>query len=135
MSVSGAVVFCDDIRIENNGKHILIGVYGSDLVPENIPSSFPISLWMRLEGLPIGRAPFHLEIDLPGVEENLTIKGDGELQDNSRPALIVLHHLPFKLGSPGDIICRFSVAGGPHVEIGRLAVSPPTSRNDEAKKR
>ena len=31
------IVICDDVRREDNGKHILVGVYGADIVPGALP--------------------------------------------------------------------------------------------------
>lgn len=36
-------LLCDDIRREDNGKMILIGVYGRNLVPSSFPATFVIS--------------------------------------------------------------------------------------------
>lgn len=38
----GFTVFCDDVRTEDNGKQILIGVYGNDMVVGQFPHSQPL---------------------------------------------------------------------------------------------
>jgi hypothetical protein len=39
---SGYTIFCDDVRHENTGKQILIGVYNGDLVVESLPALLPV---------------------------------------------------------------------------------------------
>ncbi|MGB3583235.1 MAG: hypothetical protein WBA40_19295 [Roseiarcus sp.] len=42
-----AVIICDDIRQEMNGKQILIGVYGNAIIVPSMPFSIPLSVWME----------------------------------------------------------------------------------------
>lgn len=128
MAIIADTVFCDDIRTENNGKHILIGVYGSDLVPGAMPSAFPIALWIRVEGVPLGKAAFRLEIEMPGGNNNVVLQGEGERRDSDRPVIMVFNQIPCTLERYGNIICRLSVADSEPIEIGRLAVSQPPSQ-------
>lgn len=41
------VLLCDDVRREVNGKQIIIGVYGDDILLPLFPISIPLCLWMR----------------------------------------------------------------------------------------
>jgi hypothetical protein len=42
-----AVVVCDDVRRENNGKEIIIGVYGSDIVVQSYPALLSPTFWVQ----------------------------------------------------------------------------------------
>jgi hypothetical protein len=68
MTASFDTIFCDDIRVENNGKLILVGVYGTDIIlglPEN---PIPLAIWVRFFGLS------------PGTHKNtISFKFNGEL--------------------------------------------------------
>jgi hypothetical protein len=44
---------CDDIRQENNGKKILIGVY-DDIMVQSLPTSISLCFWMRFKDPPLG---------------------------------------------------------------------------------
>jgi hypothetical protein len=57
-----AVVTCDDIRLEQNNKHILIGVYNGALVVAGFPTEIPLSWWIQL--LPEKAGNFELEVQL-----------------------------------------------------------------------
>jgi len=42
-------LLCDDVRREMNGKQIIIGVYGDDVVLPRFPISISLCLWMRFK--------------------------------------------------------------------------------------
>lgn len=49
--MTASVIFADDIRSEDSGKALLVGVYGSDLViSDPAPTPFPINTWVRITG-------------------------------------------------------------------------------------
>ena len=68
MTASFDTIFCDDIRVENTGKLILVGVYGTDIIlglPEN---PIPLAIWVRFFGLN------------PGTHKNtISFRFNGEL--------------------------------------------------------
>jgi hypothetical protein len=47
-----AVVVCDDVRHESNGKDIIIGVYGSDAIVPSYPALLRPSFWVQFQDLP-----------------------------------------------------------------------------------
>ena len=69
MQIKARTVFCDDIRTEENGKAILVGVYMVDLVPDTLPDRFPLSIWINATGFESGKHPFAIKIAFPGVAE------------------------------------------------------------------
>ncbi len=64
MSVHGTIIFCDDIRTENNGKLILIGVYGDSLIPAALPQALGLSVHVRLWDLPAGHHNFSVSVSV-----------------------------------------------------------------------
>ena len=69
-------VICDDVRIENNGKQIIIGIYtGKIIIPvKEFPSEgFPffISLWIPFYISEAGSAI--IEIKIEGLEDDFPI--------------------------------------------------------------
>lgn len=64
---TSAVVQCDDIRVEQNGKFILIGVYTGTVVVTGFPAELATSWWIQLFPEKIGK--FEIEIQV--------IKDDG----------------------------------------------------------
>jgi hypothetical protein len=42
-------LLCDDVRHEFNGKQIIIGVYGDNILVPSLPTSITLCLWMRFK--------------------------------------------------------------------------------------
>jgi hypothetical protein len=42
-----SVLLCDDIRREDNGKAILVGVYSGDIVIPIVPATLGLHLWLQ----------------------------------------------------------------------------------------
>ena len=129
MSISAEAIFCDDIRVEDNGKFILIGVYGSDLVPGRMPNQFPLSIFVRATGLPVGPSKFRLEMVMPGGKVTSVVEGEGfRDSNNTRPVIMVFPSLHCEIEKYGDLVCRLSIDGAEPEEIGRLPIVPPAVR-------
>ena len=47
MKIYNAIV-CDEVRKEDNGKHIILGVYPIDVLVTDIPTIISLVLWMQL---------------------------------------------------------------------------------------
>jgi hypothetical protein len=52
-------IICEDVRIERNGKQIIIGVYSSDIIVPETPALVPIMLWLQIDD--VGREPEEYE--------------------------------------------------------------------------
>ena len=44
-----SAVVCDEVRREQNGKDIIIGAYGGDILIDSFPITLALSLWISLE--------------------------------------------------------------------------------------
>jgi hypothetical protein len=60
------VVFCDDARVENNGKLILVGVYPGNILMAHFPFTMRLSGLIRIWNLPIGHHTFTFVVSAPG---------------------------------------------------------------------
>jgi hypothetical protein len=124
MSVSASFIFCDDIRIENNGKLIFVGVYPEDLVPGVLPQRLALSVWARLFGVPVGQHGLHFAV---GVNGKIQMEADFSLvvNEGNLAAHITLVGLPLELTDFGHI--ALEVTGFPDDEAIRaeLPVVPP----------
>lgn len=47
MKVENAII-CDDVRKEDNGKHLIIGVYPNNMLVPKFPATLAPSLWIQL---------------------------------------------------------------------------------------
>jgi Family of unknown function (DUF6941) len=61
------VVVCDDARQEDNGKTILIGIYGEDYIVPRFPVGVSLCFWIRFE--PTTTGEIELDFRLKGGDE------------------------------------------------------------------
>lgn len=110
MGLSASIIFCDDIRIEANGKHILVGVYLANLVPAALPQSLALSIWVRLRGLVAGVHNVSFKVTANGVTQ---VEADVSItvQDGDALSHMSLIGLPIHLTHQGKI--TFSLSGLP----------------------
>lgn len=124
MPISATFIFCDDIRIENNGKLIFVGVYPEDLVPGILPQRLSLSLWARLFGVPVGQHNLHFAVGVNGTNQ---MEADFSLvvNEGNQAAHLTLVGLPVDLTDFGQV--TLTVTGFPDGETVRaeLPVVPP----------
>lgn len=103
MNITAYGIICDDIRREDNGKLLVIGAYDGGFVPGSIPSQFPLSLWLTLYGIGVGKHKFKLEVKFP---EGSRFETDGELDvlDDVTPASMFFVGFPAAISSVGEIV-------------------------------
>jgi hypothetical protein len=61
IGIFGSVVVCDDIRREDNGKHILVGTYSSEIVFAGLPSAVQLRALIEYQAPTEGEAPLNFE--------------------------------------------------------------------------
>ena len=72
-----AVILADEIRKEDNGKAIIIGVYSGDILFPSFPAQKKFGIWLEVEFGPVKR-PSHKMVDF-------RLKITGEAQPFCRP--------------------------------------------------
>ncbi|ANL45820.1 hypothetical protein AMC87_CH01095 [Rhizobium phaseoli] len=120
-----STVFCDDIRIENSGKHIIVGAYPSGIAhPGGLPDTVEFMVWLQIFGLPLGKR--HLEFALvpPGGREVL-FSSEAGVNVDWLPVTAPLGPFSIPIEKFGDIEAYVSVDGGPRVKVGALNINPP----------
>ena len=79
-------IVCDDVRMENNGKWLIIGMYTPDLAVPQIPVVLPtISFFSWLESDRPGNFPFRMKLE---QLESGTVMAEGmSVMQYARPGL------------------------------------------------
>lgn len=73
---------CDQVRQEINGKFLLIGVYTNGIVLPQIPTTFPLGVWLLLECDRLGIIKFKFRARMPEHNvELLYIEGEADIVD------------------------------------------------------
>lgn len=136
VSIQNALV-CDDIRTEDTGKAILIGIYTGSINLKRMPTKLRLALWLigKLEGsgpfklaLKItftpndGSTPFELKTDRP-LEGEVHEPFDEHVQDFQVP---IAFEQPIEFSGPGILTISTRVEPGQDgfVEVARKLVAP-----------
>ena len=116
------MIVCDEVRREDNGKRIIIGVYTNTILVPEFPFVLPsLTFFSFARASESGDFPFEASLLLPQQDEPST-KAQGRMQ--IREIGDVQYTLQFrnvKFKGPG--ICRLGVRIGEHEEIVAAEIS------------
>ncbi|MDX8534301.1 hypothetical protein RFM41_24565 [Mesorhizobium sp. VK25A] len=124
-------IFCDDIRVASGGKHILIGIYGGNIILPSLPASFQISLWVRIFGLPLGEHSFQAHVGGSDGKFGAVFEGSAIVQDDRDPAVFTFERFPLHVETAGHIAVTFSFDNEPAFEVGNLRIGNPVPQSNE----
>lgn len=117
-------VVCDDIRQENNGKFMIIGMYTGSLIPPKLPylTKVAFGVWATA---PVS-GEYHCDFQFILEPEGKVLGGAEigfELQPGETQVFLPLPALPANIGGPGFIVLRDRISD---TEIIRVRVSSPS---------
>jgi hypothetical protein len=106
----GSVVFCEAIRQEAGGKHILLGVTAPEVNVANIPALIPLAIWLAVKPNETGK--FDIGIRILDVQKIAIIEGKlhGEFKDKSQVAL-AFGPFPIEVNEPGNFDFEWNLNG------------------------
>ena len=106
-----AVVICDDIRQEDNGKYILIGVYVGNIIFSDLPNTAILNFWMLVEA----QKNRETEFEFRGLMSNEKIpmfSGKGKFTSQADlPISIPLGSTPIQFNNEGEFKLQWKPAG------------------------
>lgn len=108
MKIVNAII-CEDVRVENNGKHILIGVFTTDLVTFGDAPTVVLALWFQAEAFVPGEAELSIRATLSG-ETVFSAGAEAILPDNVSRVSFTMPGLPIIVKQSGDL--KFELRGG-----------------------
>ncbi len=93
MRIHNAII-CDQVRKEDSGKHLLLGVYPIDILVPDFPSTIALVLWMQLY------------VDRNGAfDVEFRIQKDKKIINRSKATISVKDHLhPATISLPPALI-------------------------------
>jgi hypothetical protein len=97
------VVVCDDIRREDNGKEILIGVYSGDILVGKFPINLTLSFWTQFEKIGAGKIPIRFRVSGPGGVTLFQGEGEFDTPESVPLATLALGGIPVQIQRPGNI--------------------------------
>ncbi len=121
-----AVILCDDVRVENNGKHILIGVYSGDIYVSEFAFQLPLRLWINVTPKEVGKQ-YQLELrssfsgkGFAHAKISFDAKGAGDVGFALPPFVI-------NGTEEGEIVVEVEQDGHWQVILRKKVLKPPTS--------
>lgn len=95
------ILVCDDIRQENNGKQILIGVYkGAIIVPE-FPARLLLALLLRGTANQTGSFPFEMRFVFDGGSVLTTGSGNINVRNANELLSVAIQQIPIEFKDVG----------------------------------
>lgn len=121
ITIANALI-CDDVRVEQTGKHILIGVYSGDIGVPSFPANVAFNFWLQTRQ------------DLPGkLELEFTIKDDADVVfaqgtaeaevSKDLPGVMVLGPIGIQVQRPSRISLMMRPPAGDWVEVAGAKVT------------
>jgi hypothetical protein len=115
--VFDSLVLCDDVRFENNGKLLLIGVYSDVVQVMKLPLQMrSIGLAIKAKVLSTGRYSFSVSVADP--QGNQLLDANGELNYEGEPGRTIWFPVvmgPALLTTEGAYAVRISLGDAPPV--------------------
>jgi hypothetical protein len=103
-----SVIICDDIRREDNGKEICIGVYAGIIITSRFPAVLAkLSVRMEFEDLPAGVHSVDIEVVDPRGNKVFSVSGEIEAPSIAEPGALSLGQGPVILPVEGKYTIRF----------------------------
>jgi hypothetical protein len=116
-----AVLICDDVRKEINGKDILIGVYSGTVNVPSYPAAFPAAFWIEIE--PEGTGSVHCEFTIATPSGNPPLKVGFDLNVvEAGTAVFVMGGIPLTLERDGDIVISAKIGSDEEAIVKRKPV-------------
>lgn len=119
-------LMCDDIRIENNGKYLLIGVYsGTVRLRRPLPVTLStLSFWIQLDLKKLDYGDYELRLLDPRRQEAAHLRGPARFTRVDEPGVVICLTGPLTLSSYGTYSVEFGF-GRPLRLLGSFAVHSP----------
>ena len=104
-------ILCDEVRTEDNGKQILIGVYAHNIKLNQVPATLSLTAWLQF----MTGDSNEVHIDFRVLDQNHTMKisGGGQVRVEGKTALATLHlpKLFVEFQKPGEMIFQMRESG------------------------
>ena len=119
--IIGSVILCDDIRKEDTGKGILIGVYSGNITVFRFPTAASLSVWIEHDVTEIGKFEFHCRLLLDDEIEVVSIAGELDAKELG-PGDFAFGGISTQLQREGYLSIQFKIADQEWTEIRRKRI-------------
>ena len=116
-----AAVVCDDLRVENTGKHILIGVYVGVIGLLSLPTQLTLTWWIETAPPSADKIDGQMKI----VHSDGAVLAQGNFSivvEPDKASIITLQKVPVQIQSFGEIALMFKIGSDDWVPIRKIKV-------------
>lgn len=98
-----SVILCDDIRVEDTRKHLLIGVYLNDVVVSQFDAALIFRLWVQF--YPDKEGDLSLEVRMKGtaIDKSPLFRGIINIDKKDELATLRLPQMPIIVTREGEL--------------------------------
>ncbi|MFB2549985.1 hypothetical protein [Ensifer soli] len=124
-NVTATVIFCDDVRTEDNGKLLLIGVYSANVEFFVSPAQTHLTTWVRFYGITAGEHTVALSgyYHVGSNKQYLgTSKFSFEVMDGALPLAVATRGMPLFASERGKLVVMAKVDSEEEFEAGYIDV-------------
>ena len=105
-------ILCDSVRTEDNGKHILIGVYSGGIVFPKLPARVSFTYWIQLiSPIQSGEVVFDIKIKAPGLKSSTTNEITLLVERKEELAVLVIVIPAINIIEEGELTLSIRVKG------------------------
>ncbi|MDQ0558670.1 hypothetical protein QO004_000445 [Rhizobium mesoamericanum] len=124
MAVKVQALFCDDVRRDENGPFILIGVHPGSILVEPAPAKKSLDNWIQISGLNAGKYSLRLRVVLDEESDTRVLANQmTEINPKENSSVILAPTgLAVSTASGGMLRLLMTVDDGEEEEIARVAV-------------
>lgn len=116
------LVFCDDVRLEATGKHLLIGAYPLGIAVQSAPAAVRVVAWLQVFDIPLGDHSISLTL-IPPRGRPVSHASMVGIKAAWLPVAVVLGVFEIVMESFGDIEAFLSIDGQAQGKIGSINVA------------
>jgi hypothetical protein len=115
-------IICDDVRREDNGKEILIGIYGSAMLVSKFPAAVSPVLWMQVRPMKSGELRFSIRLKNEAdavfheISGGVNVDAPGEMGAVSTPPA------PIQVNAEMQLVFEMKQEGGEWTKVREIPV-------------
>ena len=117
-----AVIICEDVRQESNGKEILIGVYSGGVVAQNFPAHIALTVYLQFISRDKGKVQLDIRIMLNDQSILIDAQAELEILDGTSGAFW-LPPIPLVIPHAGELRVQARQQGKDFETIKRVVIS------------
>lgn len=128
-----AVVVCEDVRKEANGKEILLGVFSGGVLLPSVPATIVLAFWVHFDAKETGEVALQFRLMGPARAQLALLDARMEVA-KAGPGAIFVPPVPVHVQVPGTLSLEMNESGGRWqtlktvgVEVGLVPGAQPPS--------